>query len=169
MKIISGQVSFPVRIVTGSPNTKQQCEPLYCDFWSWTNSFKLYVPLQIVVFLSQLHFYVLKWKCVVISFTAGEFWRSIRIPESSAVIILDMCVFPHCDHVYSGLWWCLLPNCPRAYIPRVFPPCWLGKFAQSTSFFILCVQLFTVILHWFSPYQWYANNRLLYRSPHCLN
>lgn len=66
---------------------------------------------------------------------AGEFWRSIRIPESSAVILLDMCVFPHCDHVHGGLWWCLLPDCPWSYVPCIFPPCWVGKFIQLQILF----------------------------------
>jgi hypothetical protein len=141
MKMILGQASVPVRIVTGSPPRHKAGMWITLLWQSHTKSFKLRVPLQAIKFPLQLRYYVPKRMCVDISFTAGEFWRSIRLPESSAVVILDMCVFPHCDHVYGGLWWRLLPDCPRTYIPGVFPPRWLGKFTQWTSFFILLVQL----------------------------
>jgi hypothetical protein len=87
------------------------------------------------------------------SLSAGEFWRSIRIPESSAIVLLDMCIFPHCDHVYSGLRWCVLPDCPRAYVPCIFPPCWFGKFIQLPIFFSILQNLCcSVWLFWFFTY-----------------
>jgi hypothetical protein len=106
----------------------------------WSKYFVTFSPssgVQNSLFPSKTHWSDLllsKVKMHTFFLKAGEFWRSVRIPESTAVIILDLCVFPHRDYVYGGLWWCLLPDCPRTYVPCIFPPCRLGEYSRLLIF-----------------------------------
>lgn len=80
-----------------------------------------------------------------IHFTVGKFRRSIRIQQSTSIIVLDMCLFPHCHNVDGGIWRCLLRDCFRKNFSRILPPRRFGEFFQFPLFSLaphLCAQQF---------------------------
>lgn len=68
--------------------------------------------------------------------TVGKLGRSIRIQQSTSIIVLDVCLFPHCHDVDCGIWWCFLRNRSRQNVSRLLPSRRFGE--------LIHVHLFTL-------------------------